>query len=846
MAGGQSLEVDGHTIAVTNLAKVLYPETGTRKFDVIDYYTRIGDVMLPHLHGRLITRKRWPNGVESSPFFEKALPESAPAWIPRYGVEHSSRIIDYAMADSTAVLVWLAQMAALELHTPQWRVTPDSDRDPADLRANRLVLDLDPGPRVPLRECAEVAVAIRDMLDDAGLDSYPVTSGGKGIHVYARFPKPVAPDSARTVARQIATSLAAEHPDAITASMSKSVRDDRVFIDWSQNSASKTTLSPYSLRGRQQPWVAAPRTWDELTDPDIAQLLYPEVLDRVADVGDLLRGLDDPYPGSEPDPHGPGPAGPDPRGSDPSDGEPGARDDAGTQRATSAHHVVDLREYRRRRDASKTPEPFGDSEHRRKLAERTAATDSTTADSTATDSTGDDLTAPDADDSWQAPKNATAEPIFVIQEHHARRLHYDFRLERDGVLVSWAVPKNLPDDPDQNRLAVQTEDHPMDYADFAGDIPAGEYGGGHVEIWDRGTYETEKWRDKEIIVRLHGDRIQGRYALIKTGEKNWLAHLMSDEPRPILPERLKDPRPMLATDEDIENLNGRDWAFEGKWDGYRVMLRYIDGRFRLMSRSGIDMTADFPELAALADDLGLMDVVLDGEVVALDSTGKSNFTLLASRNTTDEPYVLKFYLFDILFLNGTSLLRRPWSQRRELLTELAPAFRDSPYAEVPDLLPGPGRAAIDYSREHNLEGVVAKRRNSTYQQGRRTSTWLKHKNWSDIEVVVGGWRPGRGNRAGTIGSLLLGLPEETGLRYVGRVGTGFTDAQLSSLLAELEPLEIKTCPFLDELDRPVAASAHWVLPKIVGEVRFMDWTSTGHLRHPSWRGIRRDKLPGDL
>ncbi|MGK2318812.1 ATP-dependent DNA ligase [Gordonia rhizosphera] len=777
MGGGESLDVDGRRIAITNLAKVLYPATGTRKFEVIDYYTRIADVMLPHLAGRPITRKRWPNGVESAPFFEKDLPSSAPEWLARYAEQHSQRVITYPLATSRADLVWFAQMAALELHTPQWRVPNPDDGPP---KADRLVLDLDPGPNVSLSQCAEVALMIRDMLSGAGLTAFPVTSGGKGMHLYARFERPVSPDSARTVARQIATSLAATHPDSITATMTKAVREGKVFIDWSQNSGSKTTLAPYSLRGREQPWVAAPRTWSELTEPNLRQLLFHEVLERVDADGDPLADLDLPHPGETAEP--------------------------------SINPVVSLGEYRRKRDAATTREPFGDEAHR----ERTEA------------------------------QTGSSAPIFVIQEHHARRLHYDFRLERDGVLVSWAVPKNLPDDPTQNRLAVHTEDHPMDYADFEGDIPAGEYGGGHVEIWDRGTYETEKWRDNEVIVRLHGDRIQGRYALIKTGDKNWLAHLMTDEPRPILPDSLRDPRPMLATDESIENLDGRDWAFEGKWDGYRILVRYIDGDFRLTSRSGIDMTADFPGFRSIADDLGLIDVVLDGEVVALDAAGHTNFALLAARNTTDEDIRLKLYLFDILYLNGTSLLRRPWSQRRELLEELAPAFRHSPHVEIPPLLDGPGRVALEHSRELGYEGVVAKRRSSTYQQGRRTTTWLKHKNWSDIEVVIGGYRPGRGNRADTIGSLLLGLPEETGLRYVGRVGTGFTDAQLRSLSAELEPLRIKTCPFVDKLDRPVASSAVWVLPKIVGEVRFMDWTSTGHLRHPSWRGIRRDKLPGDL
>ncbi|MFT3901385.1 MAG: ATP-dependent DNA ligase [Gordonia sp. (in: high G+C Gram-positive bacteria)] len=788
MSSGGVLDVDGRAISVTNLDKVLYPATGTRKFEVIDYYTRIADAMLPHVRDRIVTRKRWPSGVDAAPFFEKSLPAGSPDWLATQTVGHSQRAIVYPVITGRADLVWLAQLAALELHVPQWRITDDL--------ANRVVFDLDPGPRVPLSQCARVALLIRDVLADVGLSCWPVTSGGKGIHLYARMDPPVAPDSARAVAKEVAEALAAAHPDEITASMTKSVRDERVFIDWSQNSGSKTTLAPYSLRGREEPWVAAPRSWDELGDDDLRQLRFDEVLDRVEADGDLLSGLDD-----------------------------GSRYTSSPEGSSSGDEteVVNLGEYRRKRTPGRTPEP-GVAPASRSSSESERSED--------------------------LYRDAVVGPTFVIQEHHARRLHYDFRLEHDGVLVSWAVPKNLPDDPTQNRLAIHTEDHPLEYARFEGEIPKGEYGGGSVSIWDSGTYTLEKWRDDEVIVVLHGERVQGRYALIKTGrgeggDKNWLVHLMADEPRPLLPESLADPRPMLATDESIDKLDD-DWAYEGKWDGYRLIARYVGGKLRLSSRSGIDMTGDFPELTVMADELGMLDVVLDGEVVALDSSGRTNFTLLSSRRNTTEPYQLKLFLFDILALGGKSLLSTPWEQRRALLEELAPLFKRSPYVEIPPLLPGPGKAAVAASRDRGYEGVVAKRRSSTYQQGRRTKTWLKHKNWSDIEVVVGGWRPGRGNRSGMIGSLLVGLPEETGLRYVGRVGTGFTEAALKTLAAELKPLTISRSPFLDEIDAPVASSATWVLPKIVGEVQFLDWTSTGHLRHPSWRGIRHDKLPGDL
>ncbi|MBE7162722.1 MAG: ATP-dependent DNA ligase, partial [Williamsia herbipolensis] len=703
-------------------------------------------------------------------------------------IEHSDRTATYPLATSRADLIWFAQQAALELHVPQWTFpVDDAPVAKADRRANRLVLDLDPGPDVTLAQTAEIALLVRDILDGAGLVGYPVTSGSKGIHVYAPLPAAVTSDNARTVAKQIATALAAERPNDVTAVMAKAVRAGKVFIDWSQNSSAKTTLSPYSLRGRDAPMVAAPRTWDELADPDIAHVSLAEMLTRVDDLGDLLADLDIAIP----DPTTPA-------------------DDAVDPVAPG---VVDLSEYRRKRDETRTPEPFGDSRE-------------------------------DADVEDSEPP---AGPIFVIQEHHARRLHYDFRLEHDGVLVSWAVPKNLPTDPGQNRLALHTEDHPMDYADFAGDIPAGEYGGGHVEIWDRGTFETEKWRDDEVIVRLHGERIQGRYALIRTGDKNWLAHLMSDEPRPIVPDSLRDPRPMLATLEPVEALDAADWAFEGKWDGYRILAQYTDGgALRLRSRSGIDMTADFPQLASLADDLGLLDVILDGEAVAIDASGRSNFTLLTGRAAADGEVDVRYLVFDVLFLNGTSLLRKPWRDRRAVLEEIAPLFARDPVVEVPPLLEGSGEEAMTHSRERGWEGVVAKRRDSVYQQGRRSTTWRKQKNWQDIEVVVGGWRPGKGNRSSTIGSLLVGLPEDTGLRYIGRVGTGLTERQLAELTAELEPLRRKTSPFLERLDRPIERDAVWVLPKVVAEVRFMDWTTAGHLRHPSWRGIRRDKLPGDL
>ncbi|GAB3134209.1 ATP-dependent DNA ligase [Tsukamurella serpentis] len=772
----ENREVGGVVVQLTNLDKVLYPETGTTKAEVIDYYQGIAEYVLPHLHERPLTRKRWPNGVDRTAFFEKRLPEHAPAWIRRGAQQHSDGESLYPLIDDTAGMVWLGQQAALELHVPQWVFLPDGQPGPPD----RLVLDLDPGPQVTLDDCAELALRILELLAGMGMEGYPVTSGSKGLHVYATLPGGVSSPGARKVAHAIAAQLEAESPDLVTASMSKDRRGGRIFVDWSQNSGSKTTISPYSLRGLSRPWVAAPRTWDELRRPGLRQLEFGEVLARARADGDLLAEL---------------------TGAARSAGADTAAAGGAPERPDAA--PVNLEEYRAKRDARRTPEPFGG-------------------------------------------QPSQGDPIFVIQEHHARRLHYDFRLEYDGVLVSWAVPKNLPDDPEVNHLAVRTEDHPMDYASFEGSIPRGEYGGGEVSIFDHGTYHLEKWRPDEVIVTLHGNRLQGkRYALIRTGGKNWLAHLTKDKSATAPPAHGAAPDPMLPTESGIDRLSGEDWAFEVKWDGYRIIATVRDGTVALRTRSGRTVTGDFPEFASLAQDLDGMDAVLDGEAVVLDEAGVSSFHLMSSGET--RVGAVQLLLFDVLALSGVDLLHRPWRVRRELLEGLAPLLESDAAVSVPPILPvTTGAAAAALSTERGWEGIVAKRRDSPYLPGQRVRAWIKHKNWRDLQVAIGGWKPGKGARAHRIGSVLVGLPTETGLVYLGSVGSGFTDRELAALQEELEPLRMRRSPFTEPIDDPDARDAVWVLPKVVGDVRYASLRRGGRLRQPSWRGFRRDLLPGDL
>ncbi|TQS45163.1 DNA ligase [Cryptosporangium phraense] len=443
---------------------------------------------------------------------------------------------------------------------------------------------------------------------------------------------------------------------------------------------------------------------------------------------------------------------------------------------------------------------------------------------------------------------------FVIQEHHARALHWDFRLERDGVLVSWAIPKGLPPDPKQNHLAVHTEDHPLDYASFEGRIPEGEYGGGNVSVWDYGTYDLEKWTDREVKVVLHGNRSEGRYVLFKTGNgegkrgRDWMIHRMdppADGWKP-LPELVP---PMLAT---LGALPATDdgWAYEMKWDGVRLVLYISGGRVRALTRNNRDVTSTYPELHALAASVGTRQLVLDGEVVAVDAGGRISFGALQPRMHVARPnktlltnVPVTYLAFDLLHLDGEPLLERPYAERRQKLTELG---LKGPHWSTPPHFDGGGEDAVATSRAQGLEGVVAKRLTSKYLAGKRTRDWLKVKNIRTQEVVVGGWRPGAGRREGKIGSLLVGIPGENGLDYVGHVGTGFTDAVLDDLTRRLRRTERKTSPFSAELPRPHAKDAHWVTPHLVGEVAFGEWTGDGLLRHPAWRGLRADKKPGDV
>ncbi|HEX6200435.1 MAG TPA: non-homologous end-joining DNA ligase, partial [Thermoanaerobaculia bacterium] len=490
---------------------------------------------------------------------------------------------------------------------------------------------------------------------------------------------------------------------------------------------------------------------------------------------------------------------------------------------------------------------------------------------------------------------------FVVQKHAATREHYDFRLEWGGVLKSWAVPKGPSLDPADKRLAVETEDHPVEYGGFEGVIPEGEYGGGTVLLWDRGSWspdgDPEKgYRKGKLSFELAGAKLRGRFALVRLrGDEderrdNWLLIKEEDAAaRPGEGGRLLEERPeSVESGRTMEEVAaGRDrvwradggevdpsalrgareralrgklspqlptlverapagegWLHEIKFDGYRLLAFVQGGKARLVTRKGQDWTAKFRPLAdALVAAVPAGEAVLDGEAVALQPDGTTSFAALQQALSEKRPERLHLYLFDLLHLEGWDLRESPLAERKALLRRLLPSAAEG-VVRYSDHVEGQGEAFHRQACRYRLEGVVSKRADAGYRPGRNRD-WVKTKCQERQELVIGGFSEPSGSRQG-LGSLLLGFFEEGRLVYAGRCGTGFTTEVLADLRARLDRLERKTPPFADPPTGADARGVHWVTPKLVCEVEFTEWTEDGRLRHPSFQGLREDKDPAEV
>ncbi|MFL6514723.1 MAG: non-homologous end-joining DNA ligase [Chthoniobacterales bacterium] len=863
VSGELTLRIGGHQIRVADPDQILYPAVKFRRIDVVNYYVGVSRFLLPHFRNRPVTLKRYPNGIHGEIFYEKDAPGFTPPWVTTFPVPRrdGGPDIRYVQINDRATLAWTASVDCLELH-PFLHRAPDLEQP------SHVVFDLDPGEGADIRQCVDVALLLRDLLKGLRLKSFPKVSGSKGIQVYVPLNSPVTYDATQPFAHAIAELLERQHPKLVVSEMPKNLRHGKVFIDWSQNADHKTTVGVYSLRAkRHRPYVSMPVRWKELERAagakEFDQLYFTAdaALDRLGKVGDVFgpvvrlkqklpaefRQLSAKQVGTS---------------------SPAGRAQRNPKQRTRHAHGA-LAEYDAKRDFDRTTEPSPEVPRRSAQGSRRR---------------------------------------FVVQKHAASHLHYDFRLEMHDVLKSWAVPKGLPLQEGERHTGFQTEDHPIEYLEFEGIIPRGEYGGGTVMVWDIGTYEVVSgnyWKG-ELSVFLTGKKLKGEWTLNRLSFEDqktkwlitktkgdakripktrsdlsavsrktmeqiadekpavWKSNRGEEETRsPVTArdQRKKPPRrktntmiipppqfvqPMKAT-AVAELPEGEEWIYEVKWDGYRALALKEGDSVRLMSLKEKNLTSDFPTVAAAVRQINPHVAVIDGEIVAIDSNGCPSFQMLQNRASLGREWQIVYYAFDLLNLDGHWLLKTPLIERKRKLKEVL-AGTDVRYNAD---LAGSAGAIVDSVKAAGLEGVVAKQRDSIYRAGTRVTSWLKFKLSKAQEFVVGGYKP----NGGSFQSILVGYYEGKNLMFAGKVRQGFNPPSRGRLLDSMRPLLTKQCPFAN---LPTSKRSHfgegitaeemaqlcWLRPRLVAQVSFTEWTNYGLLRHATFEGLRDDKEPG--
>ena len=802
------VEVDGRDLRLSNLTKLFWPDEGYTKGDLVTYYANVAPLILPHLAGRPLTMKRMPDGAEGPFFYEKTAPSHTPDWIHRCRVasEEAKRgEIDYLVVDDAATLLYVANLGCIEMHPLHSRCDDVEHPD-------YLFFDLDPFPPYTYEDVLAVAGHVKVVLDQLGVPSYPKTSGATGLQIYV----PVERGSytygeVRAFVGACGRMIARADADRVTMAWRVADRAGKVFIDHNMNRQGANIAAAYSLRPEPGATVSTPLAWEEVLEGGFEprDFRIDNVWERFAERGDLFEGVR--TGGVD---LGPAFEALNVRVEDeePRVGSPLPRTAAPALTRKSPDEIVaesrdpNLYEYVRRREFGErgTTEP--------------------------------------------APGEAVGTGnSFVIHKHRATRLHYDVRLERDGGLPSWAVPKGLPTAKGERRLAVQTEVHPLEYGSFEGTIPEGHYGAGEVRIFDDGWYEPIEWTDSKVSFRLHGRRYPGHeFHLVKT-RTDWLAFLASRQTAPPIasPPRLQ---PMLA-EGGGEPFDDPGWRFEPKLDGIRALATMDTGTTTLSTRRGRDVTYQYPDLHMVHELIDEVNAVLDGEIVTVDAEGKASFEALQQRMNLQNEREIKraaaqlpvsFVVFDLLWLDGRDLTGLALEERRELL-ELV--VEQDHRLQLMAYVDGEGVAFVEGARTLGLEGVVAKRKGSPYAPGRRTPDWRKIKLISTQDCVILGWTPGLGGRSTSFGALLVGAIDGGQLKWVGQIGTGFDHRTLERVMAALEPIERPTPP-IDDPQLARLKGARFVEPQVVCEVEYHEYTrSTGKMRAPSFRGLRPDKSP---
>lgn len=765
----QWAEVGKRKVELSNLDKVLFPEDGVVKAEIIEYYLKIAPTLLNHIKGRALTLIRFPDGIHGEMFYQKNRPEWAPPWLEfaKLGKEEKK---DYIIATEPASLVWLANLASLELHQLHSR-KPNFDNP------DYMVFDLDPPEGYDFKKIVSIALKLKESIERYGYTAFAKTTGGKGIHICCPLEPKHDFHTVFEAAQAIAQPFVDENPNETTLHIKKEARKGRVLIDIYRIRSGQSIVSPYSLRGRVGAPVSMPLTWDEL-----ASLKSPlehnihNALDKVLRDGDAWEGID--------------------------------------------AFAVEIHTHRKKVEPKKLPP---NKKHK----------------------------TPEQLESYEKKRDfkKTSEPAahaiegggnnFVVHRHHASHLHYDLRLEQDGVLKSWAVPRGLPPHPGVKRLAVQTEDHPMKYLTFDGTIPKGQYGGGEMWIYALGKYQITKDKKDGFYFRLSSKEVSGEYRIYRIKQKEFLLERVDTPQINYLRDEIE---PMLS--DSAEKLpKGDNHIYEVKWDGIRALISLEDGQIRIRTRNQNDVTKQFPELLSAEKAFRANCGLFDAEIVCLNKQGSPDFRKVINRlQTSGESNIQKAsktnpvycYIFDCLYLDGRSLINDPLMKRKEWLKD---AIKKDTLYRVSEWVDD-GESLLEAAREHELEGIMAKQMNSKYYPGKRNDCWQKIKIRNTRECVIIGYNQGKGNRANAFGGLHIAEKEGDKLVYRGKVGTGFDDATIKEIFGQIKKLKETKKPVEGKiLDEKVST---WVEPKLMVEVSYASLTPDKNFREPVFIRLRPD------
>lgn len=743
-------QIDGNKVKLSNLDKMIYPYSGHIKAEVIQYYKDISPYILKYIHNRPLTLIRYPDGIEGTRFYAKDKPKWAPQWV------QSTQIVDddnhYILASRTCDVVWIANLAGLEIHPMQIQA-PEFDHP------DHFIFDLDPSPGYGFDKLKELAFLLRAFLIENGYHPFVKTSGSKGIHIYV----PIIPDYDHVVfiasIKSLARAFVQRHPKMCTLKINKEKRVGKVLLDIYRNHRSNSCVAPYSLRAKQGAPVSMPIDWEELARIETSQhFKMGEVLADLEKHGDRWEHFFDHAVGLH-------------------------------DQKKKAQVIVDssLKTYDAKRNFEKTSEPRSE----------------------------------------LVPGNNDQ---FVIQLHNASNLHYDLRLEYDGVLLSWAIPKAIPSDVDEKRLAIRTEDHPVKYLNFEGKIPKNEYGGGEMWVFDRGQYTMHKKEEKKLQFTLNGKYFRGKFNIFNTKGDQWLLSKDQREGDIYLPEF----EPMLAGQRK-KVPTGDNYVYEVKWDGLRALFYYEKGDLKIISRSGSDLTSKFPEFQHDIP-LDAQMAVLDGEIVVLDEKGVSDFPRVISRMHTQGKTAIEraskknkavFYAYDILYLDGRNVCTVPFYKRHAWLSVI---MDKNFYYRISDLFPD-GKALFAAGKTMGLEGIMAKQKEGRYMPGDRNDNWIKVKYRENLEAYIIGYTEGTGDRSPYFGSLHLAQKDGKGnYVYIGRVGSGFDSKKLTDLKGRFAEIPKSVKIVKEKTEEEIRTT--WIQPVLRCEVQFASWTKSKTMREP--------------